>query len=194
MRSRRSGLKHRIRRLGLLAAVPILAGLAIGCTKYGATLGRIEDPVVMDGSALPKLLGTAPQHVVGFAWDGTAWHQIPVQVDQRDLVNPGQILDRPTSAYAKLPDATPYKILVYTNPAAASPGYTWWPTFTGIAGHSGLGALDEVSFMGFDAGQLPPSGTPRRAASTRRASSRSRWSTRSTPRRSATCTSSPARR
>jgi hypothetical protein len=32
-------------RIGLLAAVPLLAGLAIGCTKYGATLGRIEDPI-----------------------------------------------------------------------------------------------------------------------------------------------------
>ena len=36
-----------------------------------------------------------PTHVVGFAWDGSAWHQVPVQVDERDLVNPGQIYHRP---------------------------------------------------------------------------------------------------
>ena len=155
-RTHGTGRPRRIHRLGLLAAVPLLAGLAIGCTRYGATLARVEDPVVMDGSALPKLLGTAPQHVVGFSWDGGAWQQIPVQVDQRDLVNPGQILNRPTSAYAKLPDASPFQILVYTNPSTPSPGYTWWPTFTGVASHTGLGSLDEVSFMGYDSGQLAP--------------------------------------
>jgi hypothetical protein len=160
MSSRRSIRTGRARRLAVLAAVPLLAALAVGCTKYGATLLRPEEPVVLDGSALPKLLGTAPQHVVGFAWDGKAWQQIPVQVDQRDWVNPGQILNRPTSAYSKLPDSSPYKVLVYTNPATASPGYTWWPTFTGTASHSGLGADDEVSFLGWYSGQLPPAGTP----------------------------------
>ena len=116
MSSRRSNRTGRARRLAVLAAVPLLAALAVGCTKYGATLLRPEEPVVLDGSALPKLIGTAPQHVVGFAWDGSAWQQTPVQVDQRDWVNPGQILNRPTSAYAKLPDSSPYNILVYTKP------------------------------------------------------------------------------
>ena len=64
-----------------------LAGFGLAaCTPFGATLSRSSDPVVLDGSALPKLLGTDPMHVVGFAWDGHAWHQIPVQVDQRDYV------------------------------------------------------------------------------------------------------------
>lgn len=101
-------------------------------TKYCASLSRPEDPVVLHGSRLP------PTHVVGFARGGTRWHQIPVQVDQRDFVNPGQILNRPASACASLPDGSSYKMLVYTNPASAAPGYTWWPTFTGVAGDSGL--------------------------------------------------------
>jgi len=149
-----------IRRLPLacLLVVPLLSVLAVGCTKYGASLSRSESPVVLDGSAVPKLLGTAPQHVVGFSWDGGAWNQIPVQVDQRDLVNPGQILNRPAANYAKLPNGNPYLILVYTNPVAASPGYTWWPTFTGAASHSGLGSLDEISFLAYDAGKLAPAG------------------------------------
>jgi hypothetical protein len=150
---------RRKRNLATLAMVPIVMGLALtSCTRFGATLNRPETPVVLDGSALPKLIGTAPQHVVGFSWDGKKWNQIPVQVDQRDLVNPGQLLNRPTSAYAKLPDGSPYKILVYTNPSVASPGYTWWPTFTGVAGHTGLGADDEVSFLSNDAGQRAPAG------------------------------------
>jgi hypothetical protein len=45
----------------------------------------------MNGSTLPKLLGADPMHLVGFAWDGSAWHQVPVQVDERDFVSPGEI-------------------------------------------------------------------------------------------------------
>ena len=150
---------RRKRGLVTLVVLPIVMGFALtGCTRFGATLDRPEAPVVLDGSALPKLIGTAPQHVVAFSWDGKQWNQIPVQVDQRDLVNPGQILNRPTSAYATLPDSTPYKILVYTNPRVTSPGYTWWPTFTGLAAHAGLGANDEVSFLANDAGKLAPAG------------------------------------
>ena len=61
---------------------------------------ELPDPIgtILDGSTLPKLLGGDPMHVVGFAWDGKAWHQIPVQVDQRDYVSPGQIYDLPASS------------------------------------------------------------------------------------------------
>ncbi len=143
----------------MLAALVVVAGSAVGCTKFGSTLARPEEPVVLDGSAVPKLLGTATQHVVGFAWDGQAWNQIPTQVDQRDWVNPGQILNRPASAYAKLPGGAPFLVLVYTNPTTPSPGYSWTPTYTGVAGHTGLGADDEVSFLSDDAGQKAPTGT-----------------------------------
>ena len=67
-----------------------------GCnTRFGASLDRPADPIVMTGAALPKLHGHQPAHVVGFSWDGNAWHQIPVQVDDRDLVNPGVIYHLP---------------------------------------------------------------------------------------------------
>ena len=67
--------------IGLIGAV-VLSGCV---TRFGASLLRLQDPVVMQGSSLPKLLGADPTHVVGFAWDGAAWNQVPVQVDQRDL-------------------------------------------------------------------------------------------------------------
>ena len=97
-------------------------GLAVGCTRYLSTLARPEEPVVLDGSALPKLAGIVPQHVVGFSWDTKKWNQIPTQVDQRDWVNPGQILNRPASAYAEPAGGADYKVLVYTNPATPAPG------------------------------------------------------------------------
>jgi hypothetical protein len=139
--------------IAVLAAGLAVFGLA-GCTPFGATLSRSSDPVVLDGSALPKLLGTDPMHVVGFAWDGSAWHQIPVQVDKRDYVSPGQIYHLPTSSY---PDVygttTPYKILVYTPPASPSPGYTSSGTYTPPDSNPMFDANDELSFLAVDTGQ-----------------------------------------
>jgi len=126
------------------------------CTKNGGSLTRPDDPVVLQGSALPKLLGSDPMHVVGFAWNGSAWVQLPVQVDQRDQVNPGEILNRPVASYATHPDGSPFTILVYTNPRSASPGYSWTPTYTGVASHAGLGSVDEVSFLENDTGMVAP--------------------------------------
>ena len=126
------------------------------CTKNGGTLSRPDDPVVLQGSSVPKLLGSDPMHVVGFAWNGSAWVQIPVQVDQRDQVNPGKVFNRPVASYATHPDGSPLTLLVYTNPQTASPGYSWTPTYTGVASHSGLGDVDEVSFLSSDSGQTAP--------------------------------------
>src|SRR4029453_3032629 len=84
-----------------------------------------------------------------------AWNQVPVQVDQRDLVNPGQIYNRPTSAWAKLPGGAAFEILVYT-PPPASPGYASFATYT--PAHRGplVRAHHEVSFLGSGLGQAAP--------------------------------------
>ncbi len=140
------------------AVLPLVVALA-GCTKYGGTLARPEDPVVVDGASTPNLLGAAVSRVVGFAWDGSAWNQIPVQVDERDLVNPGQILHRASANWAKNADGSDFKILVYTTPATAAAGYTSWPTFTGADSDPTFDANDQVSFMSNDSGKQVPSGT-----------------------------------
>ncbi|MGZ4710813.1 MAG: hypothetical protein ACXWBN_18915, partial [Acidimicrobiales bacterium] len=135
------------------------AGL-IGCTKHLATLSRPEEPVTIDGSALPSLLGTDPDHVVAFAWDSTAWTQVPVQVDQRDRVNPGQILHRATASWATLPDGSPFTPLVYTPPATTSAGYTSWGTYTPPDSDPLLDGDDEVTFLADDSGVRATSATP----------------------------------
>ena len=148
------------RRLAVTVAcvVPALIGLA-ACTRFGATLSRPSDPVVLAGSAVPKLLGGAPSHVVGFAWDGTDWHQVPVQVDERDLVNPGQIYHRPTTAWP-----AGYKMLVFTPPATTSAGYTSAPTYTPSDSDPTFDGNDELSFLANDTGKqadgsvAPPAG------------------------------------
>jgi hypothetical protein len=140
--------------LGALVVVPALLGLT-GCTRFGASLSRPSDPVVLDGSALAKLLGGDPAHIVGFSWDGKAWHQIPVQVDERDLVSPGQIYHRPTSSYPNLfGTTTPYKILVYTPPVSLSAGYTAaGTTYTPVDSDPKFDSNDQLSFLGNDTGE-----------------------------------------
>lgn len=157
-------LSRRRTALILAVLVPAVLGLA-ACTRFGASLSRPADPVVLSGSAVPKLVGTDPMHVVGFAWDGKAWHQIPVQVDERDLVNPGQIYHRPTNIWPVVAGtSTPYKILVYTPPPVATAGYTVFPTYTPSDSDPTLDANDEITFLAGDTGKqvdgsvAPPAG------------------------------------
>lgn len=154
------------RRRALAVAVLLPAVLALaGCTRFGATLARPSDPVVVQGAALPKLLGGDPMHVVGFAWDGKAWHQIPVQVDERDFVNPGVIYHRPASVWPTVSGtSTPYTMLVYTPPPVLTAGYTATPTYTPSDSNTAFDANDELSFLADDTGRradgsvAPPSG------------------------------------
>ena len=150
----------RARRIAVpVIAVVVTALVLSGCTtRFGATLFRPEDPVVMQASNLPKLLGADPTRVVAFAWNGTSWAQVPVQVDQRDLVNPGQIYNRPAASWAKLPGGAPYNILVYT-PPPSSPGYTSYPTYTPPDSNPSVDADDEISFLGADLGIAAPAGS-----------------------------------
>ena len=138
-------------------AALLTAGIAACTTRYGATLVRPSDPVVLAGSALPKLVNQVPSSVVAFAWDGSKWSQVPVQVDERDLVNPGQIYNRPAAKWAKVPDGSPYEILAYT-PPAVRPGYRSYSTFTPPDRNPKLDANDEVSFLAADLGQQAPAG------------------------------------
>jgi hypothetical protein len=153
------------RGLGAVLAV-VLAALGLAaCTRFGASLSRPADPVVLDASALPKLLGGAPMHIVGFAWDGTAWHQVPVQVDERDFVSPGVTYHLPPANYPKLfGTSTLYKPLVYTPPPSLTAGYTSASTYTPPDSDPTFDSNDELSFLANDTGKqaaqsvTPPAG------------------------------------
>lgn len=142
------------RGLAGLVAVAVAAFGLTACTRFGATLSRSSDPVVLDGSALPNLLGSDPMHIVGFAWNGTAWHQVPVQVDERDFVSPGLIYHLSAANYPKLyGTSTLYKPLVYTPPANLTAGYTSASTYTPPDSDPTFDANDELSFLGNDTGE-----------------------------------------
>jgi hypothetical protein len=120
----------------VLPVVLAAAGLS-GCTDpNSSTLARPLDPVVVKGANAAALLGAAPGDIVGFKFIGTAWTQIPVQVDERANVNFG------TTYHGT---ANSVSVNAYTD-ANTWAGPDPDPTFD---------ADDEIAFMAKDAGGHP---------------------------------------
>jgi hypothetical protein len=126
-----------------------LIGIAVGLTALASAApstalaalgvpGRESEPVVLAGADAPLLLGADPGEVVAFGYDG-GWKQVPVQVDERAVVDYGQVRQIGNG----------YDHEAYTDPgtfAGADPD----PTFDGG---------DEIAFMAKDAG-APADGWP----------------------------------
>jgi len=92
-----------------------------------------------------RLLGIAPNDLVAFRWDG-GWTQIPVQVDERDVMDLNRIYttSRPTCSdpcYSNPPDG-----------GAIHPEFTDPNTFVGPDSDPTLDPNDEVALMASDAG------------------------------------------
>jgi hypothetical protein len=124
-----------------------------------ATLERPDAPVVIqqtqpasNGSAtgpinvhLPdELLGIEPGDLVAFSWDG-GWEQIPVQVDEREVIDLNRIYgpgypNCSDPCYSKPPDGARH--INYTDPE----------TWVGPDSDPTLDADDEVALMARDAG------------------------------------------
>ena len=97
------------------------------------TLHRDRDPVVLTGLALPTLLGANPDSVVAFRYQA-GWVPIPVQVDERAVVNFGTIYNDTTGSG--------FTILTYTDAS----------TFTGPDPDPTFDTDDELVFMAKEAG------------------------------------------
>jgi hypothetical protein len=126
----------------------------------GSTLTRREEAAVAQQSLpdetgyatgsinvqLPApLLGIVPGDLVAFRWDG-AWEQIPVQVDEREVMDLNRIY---TTSRPSCSDPC------YSNPpngGAIHPEFTDPGTFVGADSDPTLDANDEVAVMAFDAG------------------------------------------
>jgi len=102
---------------------------------------REHDPVVATGADAPALIGKSPARIVAFKWD-KAWQQVPVQVDERDLVGFDRIRKN-----SKLT----FKALVYTDAN----------TFTGPDSDPKLDADDEIAFLHKDTGGPAGFGSPK---------------------------------
>lgn len=96
---------------------------------------RQADPIVVAGATAPKLLGKAPSEVVAFRWTGRKWRQVPVQVDERAIVD--------YRVVRQSPGFGAFSQLAYTDP----------DTFAGADPDPTLDADDEIAAMARDAGE-----------------------------------------
>jgi hypothetical protein len=121
--------------------IPVFVA-AVGLTGCGdpnsSTLARPYDPVVLKGSDVSALTGAAPGDLVGFRHDSTGWVQIPVQVDERAVINVG------TTYHSSANSVT-------------FPSYTDAGTWAGADPNPAFDADDEIAFMAADAGGEPAS-------------------------------------
>jgi hypothetical protein len=93
---------------------------------------------VFTGRQVPGLLGANPADVVAFRSTPTAgWEQVPVQVDERAVVNFGVVYHRSSPNNVN--------VLTYTDPG----------TWAGPDPDPALDADDEIAFMARDAGGRP---------------------------------------
>jgi hypothetical protein len=109
-----------------------------------STLTRSNDPVILSGADLSNFGALNPSAIVGFKFINGAWTQIPIQVDERallDIVTPYGPLAA-TSAFP--PSPTNPKIYFYTDAT----------TYTGADPITTFDADDELVFMAKDAGGL----------------------------------------
>ena len=106
----------------------------------GCVAQRPEDPVVLNADQVPRLLGAQPGKVLAFRYLTDRWDQVPVQVDERALVD----LAKPKNAAP-----TGKTFLTYTDPA----------TFTGPDPDPTVDANDEIAMMGIDSGLEAPAGS-----------------------------------
>ena len=121
-------------------------GIPAEALKNNAPSMRAFSPVILTGAKLHGLKGIKPDRLVAFRFAGE-WRQVPVQVDERAVVEYFDIYNRNRGAKrgmgTYLLRGPCFKGLVYTDPN----------TYTGADADSSLDADDEVVFLFKDAGQ-----------------------------------------
>lgn len=129
-----------VRLIAIAAAAAAVASLGGGGAPgveadAASSLNRPQDPVVLTGAAAPSFLGSAPGDIVAFRYTGV-WQQVPVQVDERAVVDLGTV-------YNQAPIGVAY--LTYADAG----------TYAGADADATLDADDEIVFMAKDAGGAP---------------------------------------
>ncbi len=103
--------------------------LLVACERRDvSTVARPHEAIVLTGGQVPGLQGIAPNRLVAFRFRYGTWEQIPVQVDERAVVDLAVVKNQaPIGKTA----------LLYTDPN----------TFTGADPNTNVDADDEIAFM-----------------------------------------------
>lgn len=123
------------RRLPAVVLAVVGVSVLTGCAPE-----RPSDPLVITGASVPRLVGVPPAKVLAYRYLNGSWSQVPVQVDERAVVDLSKPLNKP---------ATGKTFLAYTDAG----------TFTGADPDPTVDANDEIALMGIDAGVEAPAGS-----------------------------------
>jgi hypothetical protein len=122
----------RRRRLGCVALLGLASLVLVACDRNDiSTIDRPYDAVTITGAQVPRLAGAPVGRVVAFRFVYGTWQQVPVQVDER----------------AVLDLAAPYRQAPTGKTALF---YTDTNTWTGADPDPALDANDEISFLASD--------------------------------------------
>ncbi len=136
----------------LVVCLVACQALVAATSAAGAPLNRPDDPVVMTGATVPALQGIPPSQLVAFRWS-SGWDQVPVQVDERRLIDineaydpdinsggPGYTCSGNSQCFGQPPNGVEY--VNYTDPN----------TWVGPDSDATLDANDEIALMAKDTG------------------------------------------
>ena len=76
---------------GVPVRPPFIVLAAAAALTLSGCVASAGGPVVLTGSQVPRLVGADPGAVVAFRWLNDAWEQVPVQVDERAVVDLGRV-------------------------------------------------------------------------------------------------------
>ncbi|MEM0994171.1 MAG: hypothetical protein AAGI49_14120, partial [Bacteroidota bacterium] len=105
------------------------------------------DPVVMDGNEVTCMLGISPADVVAFKYTNANWQQIPMQIDERVLLDIKTPYGSGNDCLYRSTEDVAWDVLFYADPN----------TFTGADTDVNFDMDDELVFMAKDVGSVSPS-------------------------------------
>lgn len=143
----------------LLSLFVVATLFATACNyAYAPLLSRVDGVVVVTGADLGiGGLGLSPSRAVAYRWDdtGSSWVQIPVQVDERVVIDFGV---KPANNSTAGVAGTVYGS--GTNSGVTELVYADPNTWVGADSDATVDNDDEIVFMARDAGRQVPGGTP----------------------------------
>ncbi|MEM8525185.1 MAG: T9SS type A sorting domain-containing protein [Bacteroidota bacterium] len=106
------------------------------------------DPVVMTGTDLPCMIGEVPTDVVAFRYQNGSWQQIPMQIDERIVLDVTVPYGEDTGdCFYKSREDVPWDVLFYADPNTYTGADVTDPNFDDD---------DELAFMAKDVGEIAP--------------------------------------
>jgi hypothetical protein len=93
MRSSKAAVRRLV--LSLTFVVAVVIAVPVSATAALSALPR-DEGIVLTGAQLPRLLGALPRRLVAYRQVGDKWRRVPVQVDQRFMVDLARLYDQST--------------------------------------------------------------------------------------------------